>query len=177
MMIYAQFETGNTAEARKTAERLASMAKTAEDRAQADQLLKYVDGDRSNRARTADASAADQPDRALVLERREGQTPGPVTKLAAKRPSVTGSFVELDCEGSTARVVLRTGTGKSVFLIQDPKNIQVIGPVDKAATMDLTCGPQKPVSVRIEFEPAPSNIPNIDGLLRVIQFNSPDTNR
>ncbi len=177
LLAYAHFQNGDTEEARKAAQRVASLATTAEDRSRADQLLKYLDGEKLDRAKTAALTAAGPGDRAPLLTRRQAEeTSSSGTEQAAK-PSITGSFVQLDCEGAKARIVLLSGNRKTTFLIQDPTRIQVIGPTDKAGKMDLTCGPQKPATVRVEYEPAPSSIPNVDGLVRVIQFDPPEAAR
>jgi hypothetical protein len=85
-----------------------------------------------------------------------------------RRASYTGNFGELQCSGQAARVVMETSQGKKVLLIEDPTLVSVNG--KNGETRDLTCGPQKPVQIRVEYDPAVSNRPGVDGVVRVIHF-------
>jgi hypothetical protein len=79
--------------------------------------------------------------------------------------SVTGSFVELVC-GDVVKMVLDTPAGKKTLVIEDPKKIVATGPEDGAK---LSCGPQKPVPIRVDYNP--SSTGDSDGTLRTIHFD------
>jgi hypothetical protein len=97
-------------------------------------------------------------------ERPEGTTE--VVTAAVKRPSFSGSFVELRC-ADPARLVIQTPEGKKLVAIDDPSRLLVNGKLNEK--MDLNCGPQKPVNVRVEYDP-PGAREGIDGLARAIFF-------
>ena len=79
-----------------------------------------------------------------------------------------GKFVELQC-GAQATVVLETLEGKKLLIIDDPTKLLVNG--KSGETRDLSCGPQKPVQVRIEYDPSGPNHPGIAGLVRALYFD------
>jgi hypothetical protein len=51
----------------------------------------------------------------------------------------------------------------------DPTKLLVNG--KSGETMNLSCGSQKPVQIRIEYDPPGLNRPGIDGVVRVIRFD------
>jgi hypothetical protein len=72
-------------------------------------------------------------------------------------------------------MVLATAEGKKVLLIDDPLRLTVIDKDGQSGgTMDLNCGPQKAVDVRIDYDLLPadagSGSKGLDGLVRVIHF-------
>ena len=104
-------------------------------------------------------------------ERPPAVDPEPPRNTAAppaERLSVAGSFVQLDCEGMQARLVIETTSGKKVFLVEDPSNVRVAG--RSTETIDLSCGPQKPAGVRIEYDRPASGRPDIEGIVKLIHF-------
>ena len=100
---HAQLDLKQWAEAKTAAERLKQVARTEDEKVQADRILTFLD-------RREGGAAPESP----RLERRESK-------------SIAGAFVMLDCSGKSPGVVLETATGKMVFLIDDPKKI--LGPV------------------------------------------------
>ncbi len=155
----AQWENGNRDEALKAAIALAGVAKTREERAEADRLVKLL-GDPNTRPTTTAITATPS---AAVTETRRSRTPAmessreprePLDKAGTEHASIAGSFVQLDCAGMQARLWLETTGGKKIFLVEDPNNIKVAE--QSSETVDLACGPQKPIAVRIEYSrPAP----------------------
>ncbi len=146
IVAYAQLENGNRDEALKATIGLASVAKTREDRLEADRLLKHL-GDAAGQAENR--SARDEP-------------------AADRRGSITGSFVQLACEGMQAKLVLETPSGKKFFLVEDPSNVRISYQSDE--TVDLPCGPHPPVKVLIEYTRPGSAQPGIDGVVGAIHF-------
>jgi hypothetical protein len=81
-------------------------------------------------------------------------------------PSVEGTFLKLLCE-ENAKIVLKTPTGNKTFVIEDPTKIVVTGKAGGKA--DLSCGDQSPVSIKIEYAPAPEGS-GADGAVRNLFF-------
>jgi hypothetical protein len=172
LLIYANLEGGDRETARKGADQLKKVATNADDRDRAEQILRFIDGSRSGAttppAAPASLAASESAEHAPVLKRRDA-APEPARAIA-QRPSVTGRFVELQC-GQPARIIMETAEGKKVLLIDNPSNLTVNG--DNGATMELACGPQKPVKIRIEYDSAGAGAPSVTGvagLARVIHF-------
>ena len=159
----AQWDSGNREEALKTAIALASVAKTHEERAEADRYLKLLG---NSSARPAAARARPQAPAQALAPGREPRAP--IDPPTLERVSVAGSVIRLDCEGMEAKLWIETAGGKKVFLVEDPNNIKVSE--HSGETVDLVCGPQKPAAVRIEYSRPASGQSEIDGVLRLIQF-------
>lgn len=81
-------------------------------------------------------------------------------------PEILGRFVEVLCPDSNPRLILETPAGRKTMLIDRPDSITLMGA--GAGTIELTCGPQKPRQVRVEYEPATAK--GIFGLVRLIEF-------
>ncbi len=88
---------------------------------------------------------SDSPLVRAATEARSAEPPNPAA------PAIfAGNFVELGC-GDQIRVVVDGEEGRKTFLIRDPSNVQLEG---KAADrVELTCGPQPPTRVRVQFSP------------------------
>jgi tetratricopeptide (TPR) repeat protein len=148
IMAYAQLQAGAPAEARATAQRWVSVAETPEQKLDAERLLADLENPRTPPL--------------------QGEPRLPTEKASVTgRPSVEGAFVQLDCEGAQAKVVVETAGGNKVFLIEDPDRITVGGP---QGTKEMSCGPQEAVKVRIEYDLPSEPQPGIDGLLKLIRF-------
>jgi hypothetical protein len=146
IMAHAQLDLQQWKDAKDTAERLQKVARTDEDKFQAERILTYL-GARETGAALPQMTDTGRP----MLQRRE-----PVSL----RKSIAGSFVLFDCSGKAPRVVIETEEGKKVFLIDDPN--KVLG-----ATTELTCGPQNKDRVRVDYDPADEK--GVDGLVRGIR--------
>jgi Flp pilus assembly protein TadD len=136
ILAHAQLDLQQWDNAKESAERLKKFARTNEDRAQAERILNF-------------------------LEDRTKGTTATLPAAVAGRKSIAGLFVLLDCSGKLSRVVVETGDGQKVFLIDDPN--KVLG-----AMMELICGEQKKDRVRVDYDPA--NRAGIDGLVRGLQL-------
>ncbi len=158
LLTYANLETGDRTTARNAADQWKRVAATAEERDRADQMLRFLDNSRSNAAPPPIANN-NAPPRLVHRDpayESEPATPG--------RPSVAGKFVELRC-GTVTALVVETDDGKKVFRIDDPTKLVING---TSQVMELTCGPQKPAQIRLEYDPASENV---DGVARVLHFN------
>jgi len=154
IMAHAQMDLQQWKDAKETAERLAKVARTDEDKSQAERILKYLE------ARESGAVQSQMTDTGRPrLQRRE--PPRLAGETVSPRKSIAGSFVLFDCSGKAPRVVVETEEGKKVFLIDDPN--KVLG-----TTIELTCGPQTKDRVRVDYDPA--NQAGVDGVVRGIRI-------
>jgi tetratricopeptide (TPR) repeat protein len=163
LLAYASLEAGDPVRARNAADQLKKVSTNIEERNQADRILQFIEASRSNSAKPVLAFEESDVRPGLSHRNVAPEAAPPVVR----RPSLSGSFVELQC-GEHAKVVMETAEGKKHFLIEDPTKLLVNG--KSGETMDLSCGPQKPVQIRIEYDPPGSNRPGIDGVVRVIRF-------
>lgn len=166
LIAYANLDAGDLNKATAAANQLKTVSASAADRARADQILQFIAGTHPEPGTSAPAAPAFQGSDArppLVHRSAEAEP----ARTIVRRPSFTGNFAELQCTAQ-ARVVVETAEGKKVLLIEDPSNLLVNG--KSGETVDLTCGPQKPVQIRVEYDPAGPNRPGIDGVVRGIQF-------
>jgi len=96
-----------------------------------------------------------------------GSLPAPPVVPKADDSSIaTGVFVEMVCLDTQIKIVLQTPEGKKNFLIADPTNVVVSG--REGGRVELDCGPQKPVNIRILYG-GPSVAP-FDGLVKGLYF-------
>jgi hypothetical protein len=71
------------------------------------------------------------------------------------------------CMDTQIKIVIQTPQGKKNFLIADPSNVLVSG--REGGKVELECGAQKPVNVRI-LSASPGGA-NFDGLVKGIYFD------
>jgi tetratricopeptide (TPR) repeat protein len=171
IMAYAQLDNNNREEARNAAKRLAETAQEQADKDEAQRLLNFLDS--SSAVAIAPLVMPSPGNDSNSGPPRMARAPKPVAApaqpLPPPRPSIEGVFVQLNCSGAQATVVVEAGGKKRAFLIDDPNKIIVPGQAGGFA--DLACGPQKRVSVRIEYDPPSASLQGIDGLLRLIEFH------
>ena len=63
--------------------------------------------------------------------------------------------------------MVNTAGGKKVFLLPKPDDIVVVG--RPGGKVDLNCGPQEPVRVRVEYAHTKAG-ENADGVLKILHF-------
>jgi tetratricopeptide (TPR) repeat protein len=184
--VYAHLLNGDRANAEANAKRLQDIAKSGEDVAEAENLLRLSAAppaavrapDRVEAAeperpslRRPDSPPGSDPSDAKPLLRRVDQ-PGSAEvahDALPERPSATGRFVELDCRGAQARMVVETAGGRKVFLIEDPGKVAITA--GSQGPVDMTCGPQKPAArVEISYDRPRAGQSGIDGLVRTLAF-------
>jgi hypothetical protein len=163
--VYAHLRNGDEKSARGTAERFTTVAKTDEQRVDADALVAQV----SARHVDLPLAPAEVADGGRPTLRRTASEPTEPIGEPPRRPAISGRFVELECLGSHARMALETSTGRSVFLIEDPAKIIIA--TANGAQVDLTCGRQNPATqVRVEYDPPSGSNTGIQGLVRTLTF-------
>lgn len=163
LLAYANLELGDKAAARDAANQLKKFSTDLEDRDRADKILQFIESARLEA--TTPRPAPEDGDARPVLARHEAT--GEPARMAVKRPSFTGKFVELQC-AQPAKIILETAEGKKLLLIDDPTRLLLNG--KSGETMDLSCGSQKSTQVRIEYDPPGSSHRGVDGLARAIYF-------
>lgn len=172
---YASVETGNRTMARAYTMRWIENIKDADERVRANRFLKYLDEMDAAPARAAGPPSVPLPPlesgAAPRLARREGPganaepAPAPVRP---SRPTVSGMFVELNCQGPSPVFVIQTDSNRVSIVIDDPKLIEIDG--SQGQMMDLNCGSQKPVSVRMTYDSPPAGQQGVLGVARGISF-------
>jgi hypothetical protein len=174
------------AEARERAEALAKAKAEAEAQAKA-AAAAHEKALADARAKAAAAAAAPNPPPAPTLV-ASNIVPNNLTNPTAKAspdsaptgsvpatpttPKIddnieSGVFVEMVCLDTQIKIVLDTPQGKKNFLIADPANVLVSGRA--GGKVELECGAQKPVNVRI-LSASPGGA-NFDGLVKGIYFD------
>ena len=166
LLANAQIQLGDRAGARVTVAKLAANTKTPEDRTRVEQMQRYLDQpDARPPALAINVPEGTGPDNAPRLVRpapapQNGAVPPPA-------PEVEGSFVEFVCLEKTFKVVVDTGAGKKGFLIPDPNRVVIVGRA--GGKVELNCGPQKPVHVKLEYAPNTTGT-DADGVLKILYF-------
>ena len=90
------------------------------------------------------------------------------TPTAALNDSAAHTLLQLDCAGQQARLTLRAGAKQVRLAILDANNV-VIKNAD-AGKVEFNCGPQKPRTVLIEFEPQVDSDMGTAGAIKSIEF-------
>jgi Tfp pilus assembly protein PilF len=164
----------NNEQALVAARRWRENSKDLADQESADRLLQYLSRPKQE-ARSAPPELPSQQEvgQAPPTLRRAPPSPADfVTETPAERavlPSISGSFVEMDCKGARPKLILQTDSGRIAFLMDDPDKLTAYGLPD-AGGLSLSCGPQKPVDVRIQYEPPADDQTGVKGLARAIHF-------
>ena len=172
--VYAHLRNGDQEEAEKTAKHFRDIAKTDEERSEAELLVsqsaigKPVEAFKPGSQVATDA--VEDSGRPTLRHASPATDSNHIeTVTAHKQVSVTGRFVELVCQGKQARMVLETPAGRKVFLIQDPGNVAITA--GSAGPADLQCGPQKsPAKIEIGYDPPSPNQSGVDGVVRTLAF-------
>jgi Flp pilus assembly protein TadD len=166
--VYAHLRNGDYESADATAKRFRELAKTDQDREAADLLV--AQATRRSRPVMETVPVEEVADTGRPQLRRAAPVEDrPVPPPAPERLSASGRFVELDCRGAQARMVLETDDGRRTFLIEDPAKVAITA--GSSGPVDLECGAQKrPVAVQIQFERPRAGQQGVDGIVRALAF-------
>ncbi|MSO20806.1 MAG: hypothetical protein EXQ56_10165 [Acidobacteria bacterium] len=104
------------------------------------------------------------------LRRREPMVAGYVEQVAPQEPteSAEGELQNFECMDGKVRLTMLAGGKKLSLMLVDPENVHIRG--TGTATLDLTCGPQNPVPVKIEYVPEPDAKLGTAGVIKAIIF-------
>jgi Tfp pilus assembly protein PilF len=178
LLAFAYNEVENREQALVAARRWRENSKDVADQDSADRFVQYLERPKQEARSAAPVLGSPQEAQSAPPERPSATpspTPSPgdfVTETPAAKPvlpSVAGSFVELDCKASQPKLILQTDGGRVAFLMDDPDKLTAYG-LPNAAGLSLACGPQKPVDVRIQYEPPADGQTGVKGLARAIHF-------
>jgi tetratricopeptide (TPR) repeat protein len=160
LLASAQIQLGDRAGARITVAKLAANAQTPQDRARVEQMQLFLKQPDTAPPVIASTSPEDPP----RLIRRDPADRPPLTPA----PEIEGSFVEFVCLEKSFKVVLDTAQGKKGFLIPDAKQVVIVGRA--GGKVDLSCGPQPPTHVKLEYAPGAGGA-DADGILKILYFD------
>jgi tetratricopeptide (TPR) repeat protein len=174
MLAWSQYEIGNKDGARLNAERARKYARGTVEVERADELLRFV-SDTTQPQPPATAATPVSPGTENVPAapplRRRGDLLAGELRLHPEesRESFSGTLHQLDCLGGAARIHVISGQRRLTFLIRDPGQV-TIRSGDAAATMDFSCGTQKPRRVTVEYVPGPDAKFGTAGVVRTLAF-------
>jgi tetratricopeptide (TPR) repeat protein len=163
--VYAHLANGDRKDAAETASHFREIANSARDREEADRLISLAAaGARTVDVQTVEVDGAARPS----LKRRDTIAAAPQA-APRERPTAGGRFVDLDCRGNRARMIVETSSGRKAFLIEDPGKVAITAGTD--GPVDMNCGPQKtPAKVEIGYDPPAKDQPGIEGIVRTLAF-------
>lgn len=169
-LAWALYKLGQQDEAKKNAERALKFAADPKDIERVQEFLAYLAHEPSKQALAPPAWAnrilEDRPRLARRDAPEEAPPPEPPAPPRETTVPVEGTLQQVDCLGRSARLRLRVDGKPMAFLIEDPTMVTVKG----EGRQDFTCGPQKPVTVALEYlERADAKL-EIEGLVRSIEF-------
>ncbi len=180
ILAYAHMESGDRAAAHTNAQRWLDNTQDPGEKADATRLLGYLDAQDAAAARPGGPSTApprplpppsdDDSDSRPKLART---VPPPSFEpdrapVSLALPSISGTLMELDCQGPLPKFVLQTDSGRASFIMDDPKEVQITGLPD--TTIDMKCGPQKQAAVRIQYDPPGPSAAGVMGIARAIHY-------
>ena len=166
LLANAQLQLRDLDGARITVAKLAANVKTSEDRARVEQMQRYLEQPSAPPPAVA-ATRAVAPDGEDDVPRLVRPAPASQRPPVLPSPEVEGSFVEFVCLEKSFKVVVDTGKGKQGFLIPDPNQVVIVGRA--GGKVELNCGPQKPVHVKLEYAPSTAGS-DADGILKILYF-------
>jgi Tfp pilus assembly protein PilF len=162
---YACMDLRDPDRARANLDQALKYAKEDRDKEEAERLKTYLDRlaqSKQGNARLEAPRIADDSVRPPLRRAMEE----PKVQIFTGNPTAEGTFSALMCE-DRAKIVLKTSSGNKVFTIEDPLKIVVVG--KDGGKADLSCGEQKPVGLRVEYDPAGAGS-GVDGAVRILYF-------
>jgi hypothetical protein len=167
---YASYRLGQMDQAKKFIAKAREWAKKPDEIAAVDDLARFIDTPPANGLSAMAATMAPRvADADRPRQRRpETETPEPAPNPTPGLESIEGTLLQLDCGGQQARLTLRTGAKQVRLAILDANNV-VIKNAD-AGKVEFNCGPQKPRTVVIEFEPQVDSDMGTAGAIKSIEF-------
>lgn len=168
--VYAHLRNGDQDSAKKTAKHFLDIAKTDEDRAAAELLVSQAAARNAEvEVGPAEVTEGGKPRLRRVDPSAESKglsRPGPPP---SERAWASGRFVELDCRGKQALMIIEAAAGRNIFLIENPDSVVITAGSDGPVAM--ACGAQKtPVKVEVGYDPPPANQAGVQGVVRTLAF-------
>jgi len=182
ILAFANMEMGNAQAARANTQRWIENSQEPEEKMAANQMLRFLDAKETDAARVQVSPAIPRVPPRLSddaddvshpkLTRAEAPPSSPPESMPVKPalPSISGTLVALDCQGSRLKFVLQTDRGRVSFILEDPTKMQIFGLPE--GTVDMSCGPQKPAAVSIEYDLPSVHAPGVMGIARALHFEA-----
>lgn len=174
LVAHAKLQTGDILGARESSERFTEYAKDEDMKWRAQRLRHSLDV--ATRQAIADepvskASLTDPMFEAPPAIRRvepKPDPPAPPTPPPVTRPSVQGRFTSVDCSRPRPVLTVETVGKRHLLVLDEPDSTQLVG--TGMGQLELTCGPQKPRNIRVEYVTHDTMPPGATGMVRLIEF-------
>ncbi len=142
VLAYSQLELGNRSAARPHAEKARENARTPEEIAQAEELLRFINSN------------------------TEGNSAPAIS--AAEVLSTEGSLQSVECLGQKTKIHIVAGGRPHTFLIADPSQVQMKKPV----TLEIVCGEQRGEPVLVVYTLNTDASLNAEGIVKTLEIKS-----
>lgn len=173
---YSSYRLKDVAEARQALTRARPFAKTEGERHMLDQLAQALDRPAPKAVEIAEApvqraAEVDEEDDPAVQRpkmRRIDKADIPREFTAPPPPpdpELTGTLTNIECKGASAVLHVEAAGAQHQFVIRDPQSVIIEGA--NGASVDFTCGPQKPPRpLRVSYKKDADGI----AVVRTIEF-------
>jgi tetratricopeptide (TPR) repeat protein len=169
---FAQIQAGEGEKARINAQLAKKWAKTPAEIQQADELIKYLDGNRGSAAQAkpepleaVGEGTGQQTSRPKLARKAEH------SEVVAQSPNALsqaeGTAKMLECKGKSARFTILTVEGPVTFDIPDPAAVALNNSGN--AVRDFTCGPQNGYHVTVGYEKSDPTSGTV-GVVKTLEF-------
>ncbi len=148
---YAYYRLNRKEEAKTSAATCRKYAKTPVDIHQIEQLIEMLNY---------------KPPEATELSEAADQPPPKLRRRQESLAVAEGTLRQIDCMDGQIRMRIGVGADSMSFALLDLGEVTI----KEHAPMDFTCGPQKPVRIRIEYEAKQGAMPGTVGVVRTIAF-------
>jgi tetratricopeptide (TPR) repeat protein len=198
-LAYSLFYSGDTEAAKAAAEKCKAVARNESEHSLADATFRFVTQERGRElvARRAPeleiqrqvptgpheergeegGEPADGPNGAPGLERRPrmaGDSTVEVPETWQNRKwdtQIEGHLIQVDCSGTRARFHIRAGQSVLRLWVEDPDKVLITA--GAGATVEFSCGAQRPIPVKISYLKVEDAKRNISGEVAEIEFLAP----
>jgi tetratricopeptide (TPR) repeat protein len=89
-------------------------------------------------------------------------------KLKVDTNEISGMFVQLDCLGNLARMVIQSEGKRQFLLVTDPSAVTIKG--GGSTNLEFACGPATPRKVRVLYKPGEDHVRGTAGEVTQIEF-------
>jgi tetratricopeptide (TPR) repeat protein len=191
-MAYAHYRLERFDDAQKLAEAARKYARGTMETSAAEEMLLALSSERARRAAAVPEPARQPRESPVTAAAAAEMVPGE-TKPALRRPEeheepkklirrseppeppvtppkagIHGVLQQIDCLGKVARLRVLAERKHVSLAITDPRAVAIKG--SSGGTLDLTCGPQKPRVVVLEYDSHPDAQLGTIGVVRSIEF-------
>jgi tetratricopeptide (TPR) repeat protein len=177
---YCYMRLNAFAQAHAQAEKAMQYAQTADQKFQAANLQRQLDSlEHQGAAPAVSASSAqapgpaqtEAPERPVLARRPNGELPRDVPSIhvPGQLLHLETTLKSLDCNAKNRRLHVIANAREMVFEFDEPDAVIIRNTATKEGSIEMTCGPQKPVKVGI-FYMLPAKPGPADGMIREMVF-------